>query len=146
MVKFSTLDRTIPGLILIWDMEVFFRVRDRCIRTSINNSPYLGMSRLQSIVHKTWAHQDSNNSSQVIFISVLQLIIRKTWAYQLSRSIIRKTWTYHDSDLSFTRLAYQDSDQLITRLWHIKTLINHLQVLGIFKHMPIMSWICQSCQ
>ena len=50
------------------------------------------------------------------------------------RSIIHKT------------LAYQDSDQLFTRLGHIKTLITHLQDLGISKYMPIMSWICQSCQ
>ena len=52
----------------------------------------------------------------------------------------------------------QDSDQSFSRLWHIKTpincsqdlgisrLINHLQDLGISKHMPTMSWICQSCQ
>ena len=118
----------------------FLRVRDKCIRTLINHSQDLSMSRFRSIVHKTWAYQDSNKSPQVIGISVLRLIT--------TRSIIRKTWTYQDCDQSFTRL------------WHIKTLINRSQDLDISSlssiicktwallsiHMPIMSWICQSCQ
>ena len=134
MVKFSTLDRTVPGLILIWDMEVFFvRVRDRCVRTSINHSPYLGMSRLRSFVHKTWAYQDSNKSS------VHQLIIRKTRAYQLShdQSFARLGLImipiYHSQDFGISRLrsidhktlAYQDSDQSFARLWHIQTYGHH---------------------
>ena len=124
------------------------------------------MARLRSIVHKTWAYQDSNKSSQVIGISVCWLIIRKTWAYQwrhdqsftrlgLIKIPISHSQDYgisQDLDLSRFRsiirktMAYQVSDQLFTRLGHIKTLINHLQDLGISKHMPIMSWICQSCQ
>ena len=40
----------------------FLRVRDRCIWTLINHSQDLGMSRLRSIVHKTWAYQDSDQS------------------------------------------------------------------------------------
>ena len=43
--------------------------------------------------------------------------------------------------------AYQlRHDQSLARLWHIKTPNNCSQDLGLSKHMPIMSWICQSCQ
>ena len=125
----------------------FLRVRDRCVRTLINHSQDLGLSRLRSIVHKTWAYQDSNKSSQVIGISVLRLIIRKTWAYQFrhNQSFARlgliKIPINHSQDFGIS-----DSDQLFTRLGHIKTLINHSQDLGISKHMPIKSRICQSCQ
>ena len=124
----------------------FLRVRDRCIRTMINHSQDLGMRRLRSIVHKTWAYQDSNKSSQVIDISVLLLIIGKTWAYQLRHDQSFARLGHQDSNQSFTRLwhiknpivhktwAYQDSDQSFARLWHIQT------------YMPIMSCMCQSCQ
>ena len=108
----------------------FLRVRDRCIRTLINHSQDLGLSRLWSIVHKTWAYQDSNKSSPVIGISVLLInhsqdlgISVKTW------SIIRKTWTYQDSDESFTRL------------WHIKTPISCSQDWGISR---LWSIICKT--
>ena len=133
--------RSSPGA---W--KCFKRVCDRCIRTLINHSQGLGMSRLRSVVHKTWAFQDSNKSLRVIGISVLRLIICKTWAYQLRHN--------HSQDLDLSifqsiihkTLAYQDSNQLFTSLGHIKTLINHLQDLSISKHMPIMSWICQSSE
>ena len=125
----------------------FLLVRDRCIQTLINQSQDLGMSRLQSIVQKTWSYQDFNKSSQVIDISVLRLIIRRTWAYQLrhnqsfTRLRLIKIPINHSQDLGISRLrsivhktwAYQDSDQSFARLGHI-------------QHMPIMSWICQSCQ
>ena len=66
----------------------------------------------------------------------------------------------HSQDLDFSRfrsiihktLAYQDYDQLFTRLGHIKTLINHLQDLGIYIQtyahyeldMPVLPMINQS--
>ena len=113
----------------------FLRVRDRCIRTMINHSQDLGMSRLRSIVHKTWAYQDSNKSSQVIDISVLLLIIGKTWAYQLrhdqsfARLGLIKIQINHSQDFGISRI------QLFTRLGPIKTLINHSQDFGISKHI-----------
>ena len=142
VVECSTLDRRVPDSILNQGLEIL-RVRDRCV----SHSQDLGMSGLRSIVHKTWAYQDSSKSSQVIGISVLRLIIHKTWTYQLrhDQSFVRlgliKIPTNHSQDFGISRLlsivhktwAYQDSDQ-------------HLQDLGISKHMPIMSWICQSCQ
>ena len=126
----------------------FLRVRDRCIPTLIDHSQDLGMSRLQSIIHKTWAYQDSNKHSQVIGISVLLLIIRKTQAYQLSMINYSQylDLSRFQSIMIHKTLAYQDSNQLFTRLGHIKTLINHSQDLGISEHMPIMNCICQSCQ
>ena len=65
-----------------------------------------------------------------------------------TRLIIRMDLTYQDSNQSFTRLWHIKTpiNSVFTRLGHSKTLINHLQHLGISKHMPIMSWICQSCQ
>ena len=129
----------------------FLRVHDRCIRTLINHSQDLGMSRLRPIIHKTWAYQDSNKSSQVIGISVLLFIIRKSWAYQLRH------------DQSFARLglfkipinhsqnfAYQDSDQLFTRLGHIKTdqsfaRLGHIRKYAHYElHMPVLPMIDRS--
>ena len=68
MVECSTLDRRVPGSILIRGMEIFLRVCDRCIKTLINHSQNLighvktlinrsedlGISRLQSIVASHW--------------------------------------------------------------------------------------------
>ena len=68
MVECWTLDRRVPGSILIRGMEIFLRVCDRCIRTLINHSQVLighvktlinrsedlGISRLQSIVASHW--------------------------------------------------------------------------------------------
>ena len=149
-----------PGFNPHSDHGDFLGVRDRCIWTLINHSQDLGMSKLQSTVHKTWAYQNSKKSSQVIGISVLLLFIRKTWAYQLrhNQSFARlgliKIPINHSQDFGISRLqsivhktwAYQDSNQLFTRLGHIKTLINHSQDLGISEHMTIMNRICQSCQ
>ena len=130
----------------------FLRVRDRCIRTLTNHSQDLGMSRLRSIVLKTWACQDSNKSSQVIGISVLQLIIRKTLAYQLrhdqslARLGIIKIPINHSQDFGIPRLqsivhktwAYQDFDQSFARLGHIRTYAPYE------LHMPVLPMIDQS--
>ena len=130
----------------------FLRVRHRCIRTLINHSQDLGMSRLRSIVHKTWAYQDSNKSSQVNGISVLLLIIRKTWAYPLrhDKSFARlgliKIPINYSQDFGISRLqsivhktwAYQDSDQSFARLGHIRTYA-HYEL-----HMPVLPMIDKS--
>ena len=127
----------------------FLRVRDRCIRTLINHSQDLGMSRLRSIIHKTWAYQDSNKSSQVIGIHTPINHSQDLGISIKTRSIIRKTWTYQDSNQSFTRLisrlqstvhktwAYQDSDQSFARLGHIRTYA-HYEL-----HMPVLPMIDQ---
>ena len=130
----------------------FLRVRDRCIRTLIHHSQDFGISRLRSIVHKTWAYQDSNKSSQVIGISVHLLIIRKTWAYQLrhNQSFVRlgliKIPINHSQDFGISGLqsivhktwAYQDSDQSFARLGQIRTYA-HYEL-----HMPVLPMIDQS--
>ena len=77
----------------------------------------LGHVRLRSVVHKTWAYQDSNKSSQVIGISVLRLIIYKTWAYQLRH------------------------DQSLARLGLIKIAINHSQDFGISRLRSIVHFL-----
>ena len=124
----------------------------RCIRTLINHSQDLGMSRLRSILHKTWAYQDSNKSSQAIGISVFLLIIRKTLAYQLrhDQSLARlgliKIPINHSQDFGISRLqsivhktwAYQDFDQSFARLGHIRTYA-HCEL-----HMPVLPMIDQS--
>ena len=110
------------------------------------------MSRLRSIIHKTWAYQDSNKSSQVIGISVLRLIIPKAWAYQLrhAQSFTRlgliKIPINHSQDFGISRLrsivhktwAYQDSDQPFARLGHIQTYA-HYEL-----DMPVLPMIDQS--
>ena len=130
----------------------FLRVRDRCIRTLINHSQDLGMSRLRSIIHKTWAYQDSNKSSQVIFVSVLLLIIYKTWAYQLrhdqsfARLGLIKIPINHSQDFGISRLqsivhktwAYRDFEQSFARLGHIRTYA-HYEL-----HMPVWPMTDQS--
>ena len=130
----------------------FLRVCDRCIRTLINHSQDLGITRLRSIVHKTWAYQDSNKSSQVIGIYVLRLIIRKTWAYQLrhdqsfARLGLIKIPIKHSQDFGISRLqsivhktwSYQDSDQSFARLGHIQTYA-HYEL-----DMPVLPMIDQS--
>ena len=132
----------------------FLSVRDRCIRTLINHSQDLGMSGLRSIVHKTWANQDSNKSLQVIGISVLRLIIGRTWAYQLrldqsfARLGLIKIPVDHSQDFGISRLrsivhktrAYQDSDQSFARLGHIQTYA-HYEL-----DMPVLPMIDQSCE
>ena len=80
------------------------------IKTPINHLQDIGMSILRSINRKTWAYQDTNKLSQVIGISVLRLIILKTWAYQ----------------------------DTFTRLGCIRTLINHLQDLGLSRFRSII--------
>ena len=130
----------------------FLRVCDRCIQTLIIHLQDLGMSRLRSIVHKTWVYQDSNKSSQVIGISVLLLIIRKTWSYQLrhdqsfARLRLIKIPINHSQDFGISRLqstvhktwAHQDSDQSFTKLGHIQTYA-HYEL-----DMPVLPMIDQS--
>ena len=130
----------------------FLRVHGRCIRTLIHHLQDLGMSRLRSKVHKTWAYQDSNKSLLVISISVLLLIIRKTWAYQFrhdqsfARLGLIKIPINHSQDFGISRLqsivhktwAYQDSDQSFARLGHIQTYA-HYEL-----HMPVLPMIDQS--
>ena len=135
VVECSTLDQRVPGSILTRGMEIF-------------NESITGVSGLGSIIPKTWACQNPDQSFTRLghiktpinhrkSLACIRTPINHSQNLGISiktRSVIRKTW------------IYQDSDQSFTRLWHIKTLSNHLQGLGISKHMPIMSWICQSCQ
>ena len=148
-----------PGSILTRGMEIFKSPR-QVIWTLSNHLQDLGMSRLRSIVHKTWAYQDSNKSSQVIGISVLRLIIRKTWAYQLrhNQSFARlgliKILINHSQDFGISRLrsivhetwSYQDSDQSFARLGHIQTYAHFeldMPVLQMINRSPDMPKSCK---
>ena len=119
----------------------------RHFKTLINHSPNHSISRLRSIIYKTWVYQNSNKSFErhchvhtLINHSQLRLGHVKT------RSIICKT-------LGISRLT----DQSFARLRHIKTPINHRkslahpysnyhsQDLGISIKIPSIihkTWVC----
>ena len=121
-------------------------VPSKYFKTLINHSRNQSISRLRSIIRKTWAYQNSNKSFARHWH--VRTPINHWQDLDISRhdkSFARFLGISRLTDQSFEGLGHIKTPKFSASLWHIRTLINHSQDLGISIKPGSISqktWVC----